>query len=64
MSLPNDFRSLAKAPMPGNLQISGTQLQENFEYLDKSELIELQYVKNNAPATSNFLIEKNESRNY
>ena len=42
MPLPNDFRALGKAPMPppgvggSPLQISGTKLQENFEYLDKS----------------------------
>lgn len=41
MPLPNDFRELAKSPMPppgvggSPLQISGTKLQENFEYLDK-----------------------------
>lgn len=44
MPLPNDFRALGKAPMPppgvggSPLQISGTKLQENFEYLDKKEV--------------------------
>jgi len=42
MPLPNDFRALGKAPMPppgvggSPLQLSGSKLQENFEYLDKS----------------------------
>lgn len=42
MPLPNDFRALAKAPMPppgvgGNpMQVSGSKLQENFEYLEKN----------------------------
>jgi hypothetical protein len=39
MSLPHDFRALGKAPMPppgvggSPLQLSGSMLQENFEYL-------------------------------
>ena len=40
MALPHDFRAAARRPMPVNgngepLQISGSKLQENFEYLDK-----------------------------
>ena len=44
MSLPHDFRALGKAPMPppgvggSPLQLSGSKLQENFEYLDKKEV--------------------------
>ena len=44
MPLPNDFRALGKAPMPlpgqggSPLQISGSKLQENFEYLDNKEV--------------------------
>jgi hypothetical protein len=39
MPLPHDFRAEAKKPIGGNiggspLQISGTKLQENFEYLN------------------------------
>ena len=42
MPLPHDFRAQARQPIPVNgkgapLQISGTKLQENFEYLDKKE---------------------------
>ena len=43
MSLPNDFRALGKSPMPppgrggSPMQISGSMLQENFEYLDKKD---------------------------
>jgi hypothetical protein len=39
MPLPHDFRALGKAPMPppgvggSPLQLSGSKLQENFEYL-------------------------------
>ena len=41
MPLPHDFRAQARQPIPVNgkgapLQISGTKLQENFEYLDKN----------------------------
>ncbi len=45
MPLPNDFRALGKAPMPppgqggSPMQVSGTKLQENFEYLDKKEAL-------------------------
>jgi len=40
MPLPHDFRAQARQPIPVNgkgapLQISGSKLQENFEYLDK-----------------------------
>ena len=40
MPLPHDFRAAARLPIPVNangapLQVSGTKLQENFEYLDK-----------------------------
>lgn len=41
MPLPNDFRALGKSPMPpprqggSPMQVSGSKLQENFEYLDK-----------------------------
>lgn len=40
MPLPHDFRAAARQPIPVNgkgapLQVSGTNLQENFEYLDK-----------------------------
>ena len=42
MPLPHDFRAAARLPIPANangapLQISGSKLQENFEYLDKKE---------------------------
>lgn len=43
MSLPHDFRALGKAPMPppgqggSPLQVSGTKLQDNFEYLDRRD---------------------------
>ena len=41
MPLPHDFRAAARLPIPVNangapLQVSGTKLQENFEYLDKN----------------------------
>jgi hypothetical protein len=35
--LPHDFRALGKNPMPGPLQVSGSKLQENFEYLDEKD---------------------------
>lgn len=43
MPLPHDFRAAAKQPIPVNgagapLQVSGSKLQENFEYLDKKEV--------------------------
>jgi len=43
MPLPHDFRAQARQPIPVNgkgapLQISGSKLQENFEYLDKKEV--------------------------
>ena len=44
MPLPNDFRALGKAPMPppgqggSPMQVSGSKLQENFEYLDNKEV--------------------------
>jgi len=44
MPLPNDFRALCKTPMPppgqggSPLQISGSKLQENFEYLDRKQV--------------------------
>jgi len=43
MTLPHDFRAQARQPIPVNgkgapLQISGSKLQENFEYLDKKEV--------------------------
>jgi len=42
MPIPHDFRAQARQPIPVNakgapLQISGSKLQENFEYLDKKE---------------------------
>jgi len=42
MPLPHDFRAAARLPIPANangapLQISGSKLQENFEYLDAKE---------------------------
>jgi hypothetical protein len=42
MPIPHDFRAEAKKPIPLNgggspLQISGSKLQENFEYLDKKQ---------------------------
>lgn len=42
MALPHDFRAAARRPMPVNgngepLQVSGSKLQENFEYLDKKD---------------------------
>jgi len=42
MPLPHDFRAAARLPIPANangapLQISGSKLQENFEYLDRKE---------------------------
>jgi hypothetical protein len=42
MPLPHDFRAQARQPIPVNnkgapLQISGSKLQENFEYLDRKE---------------------------
>ena len=42
MPLPHDFRAQARQPIPVNgkgapLQISGSKLQENFEYLDGKE---------------------------
>jgi hypothetical protein len=42
MPLPHDFRAQARQPIPVNgkgapLQISGSKLQENFEYLDKKQ---------------------------
>jgi hypothetical protein len=42
MPVPHDFRAQARQPIPVNgkgapLQISGSKLQENFEYLDKKE---------------------------
>jgi hypothetical protein len=43
MSLPNDFRALGKSPMPppgqggSPMQVSGSKLQENFEYLDNKD---------------------------
>ena len=41
MPLPHDFRAQARQPIPVNgkgapLQLSGSKLQENFEYLDKN----------------------------
>ena len=45
MPLPNDFRALGKAPMPppgqggSPMQVSGSKLQENFEYLDNKEAL-------------------------
>jgi hypothetical protein len=43
MPLPHDFRAAAKLPIPANangapLQISGSKLQENFEYLDRKQV--------------------------
>jgi len=43
MPLPHDFRAAARLPIPANangapLQISGTKLQENFEYLDRKQV--------------------------
>jgi len=43
MPLPHDFRAAARLPIPANangapLQISGSKLQENFEYLDRKEV--------------------------
>jgi len=42
MPLPHDFRAQARQPIPVNgkgapLQISGSKLQENFEYLERKE---------------------------
>jgi hypothetical protein len=43
MPLPNDFRALGKSPMPppgqggSPMQVSGSKLQENFEYLDNKD---------------------------
>jgi hypothetical protein len=43
MPLPHDFRAQARQPIPVNnkgapLQISGSKLQENFEYLDRKQV--------------------------
>lgn len=43
MPLPHDFRAAARLPIPANangapLQISGSKLQENFEYLDRKQV--------------------------
>jgi hypothetical protein len=43
MPLPHDFRAAARLPIPVNangapLQVSGSKLQENFEYLDRKEV--------------------------
>lgn len=43
MAIPHDFRAAARQPLPINgkgapLQISGTKLQENFEYLDNKQI--------------------------
>jgi hypothetical protein len=43
MPLPHDFRAAARLPIPANangapLQVSGSKLQENFEYLDRKQV--------------------------
>ena len=43
MALPHDFRAQSRQPLPVNgkgapLQVSGSKLQENFEYLDNKQI--------------------------
>ena len=65
MPLPHDFRAAARLPIPVNangapLQISGSKLQENFEYLDKKSAggttVNVLVVENGVFKTGDFLI--------
>ena len=65
MPLPHDFRAAARLPIPVNangapLQVSGTKLQENFEYLDKKSqsgtTVNVLVVENGVFKTGDFLI--------